>query len=146
MAIQKMDKENIVRRIREVAADFQITAYEFAKHTALSEVGISKILNGKVKNPNTTSLEAMMQFLHQSHQISTDWLWHEKGLMKEVTVPRQDEFMGYTESVKKKKLDELAVFVAHNEAALMENPVFKSIVERKGYELIVKKLRDTGED
>lgn len=140
--IQKMDKENIVRRIREAASDFHITAYEFAKNTAMSEVGIAKILNGKVKNPNKTSLEVMMQFLHKNHQVSLEWLWYEKGHMKDISIPRREEFEAYTKSLKRKKLDELAVFIAHHEEELMENPVFKSVVERRGYQMVVKKLRE----
>lgn len=134
-----------MQRIREVTLELQLTAYEFAKHTSMSEVGIAKILNRKVKNPNETSVKTMMHFLHEHHRINIDWLLHGNGLMKDISIPKSGDFTSYTASSKKKKLDEVAIFVAHHEDELMENPVFKSIVERRGYQMVVKKLRDVEE-
>jgi len=140
--MQKIDKDGVMRRIREATSDLHITAYEYAKHTSLSEVGIAKILSGKVKNPNETSIKAMIRFLQQHYQINPDWLLKEEGLMKDVAIPKANEFKNLTDTLKKKKMDELAVFIAHHEEEMMENPVFKSIVERRGYQLVIKKLKD----
>lgn len=140
--MQKGDKKFLVGRIIEATNELHITAYECAKHIGMSEVGIAKILNGKVENPNKTSLKAIMHFLNGHHQINMDWLSSGSGLMKDVNVPTPQDFSTYSDSAKNKKLDEIAVFVAHHEEELMQNPIFKGMVERRGYQAVVKRLRE----
>lgn len=144
--MQELDKQHILKRIIEVSEELQLTAYEFAKHIGMTEVGISKILKGEVKNPNKTSLKELIGFLQQHHNINKDWLLQGTGLMKEVSLPQAKEYEQLSDSLKRKKLDEVAVFVAHHEQELMKNPIFRSIVERKGYQLVIAKLRDTKVD
>ncbi|MEL7268739.1 MAG: hypothetical protein AAGL34_04150 [Bacteroidota bacterium] len=141
--MQHLKKENVIRRIQEVTADLKITAYEFAKHVPMSEVGIAKILSNKVKNPNKTSVEAIVHYLTEHHGISSEWLLKGEGLMKIIEVPSSEEFYKLSKSQKESKLDEIALFVAHHETELMKNPIFRSLVERRGYETVIKKIKES---
>lgn len=137
-------KSEILKRIREVIAEFKITSYEVAKKTALSELGVSKIISGKVNNPNESSIKLIIDFLIGNYGVNKDWLFTGDGNSKELSVPLPKEFTDLSASQKSRKLDEVAIFVAHHEKELMENPVFRSIVERIGYQIVVKALKEEG--
>lgn len=57
-----MVKPDLNRIIKEINTR-ELTAYEIAKHTPLSEDGINKILTGASKNPRTTTLLILHEFL-----------------------------------------------------------------------------------
>lgn len=54
-----MDVSEIVKSIKEK----NITAYEIAKNTLLTEVGINKILNGTSQNPRKSTLKILEDYL-----------------------------------------------------------------------------------
>lgn len=60
--------EEVINMIKESG----ITAYEIAKNTPLSEVGINKILNGSSKNPRKSTLLVLY-----------DYITNKKGLLSE---------------------------------------------------------------
>lgn len=52
--------EDIVHVIKERG----LTGYKIAEETGLSEVGVNKIINGKSKNPRSSTLEIIHNYLH----------------------------------------------------------------------------------
>ena len=143
--MQKNLKSEIVQRIQEAVGEFKITSYEIAKNTSLSELGISKILSGKVANPNESSIKTIALCLTTNFGVNEEWIYTGAGNLKSVKIPLPKEFDELTVTQKNRKLDEVAIFVAHNEKELMKNPIFKSIVEKIGYQLVIKTLMEEGE-
>ena len=54
--------EDIVHVIKERG----LTGYKIAEETGLSEVGVNKIINGKSKNPRSSTLEIIHNYLHNN--------------------------------------------------------------------------------
>jgi transcriptional regulator with XRE-family HTH domain len=61
-----MRKETFVNLIIETAKKNNITAYEIAKNTNLSTFGVQKILNGETKNPNSKTIQIILDFLENA--------------------------------------------------------------------------------
>ena len=61
--LTKQEKLKIIlKKIKEL----NISAYEIAKNTSLTEAGIGKILNGSVKNPHENTLNSILEYLNNS--------------------------------------------------------------------------------
>ena len=62
-----MNKLDIVDYIRTECEIRGITAYKIAQATGLSSVGIQKILNLKTKNPSTSTLNTIKEYIDNSN-------------------------------------------------------------------------------
>lgn len=58
-----MDLKSLIDFIKEK----QITGYQIAQSTDLTEVGINKILNGSSKNPRKSTIKTLVKFLHNNY-------------------------------------------------------------------------------
>lgn len=130
-------KEKKLQRIKDSIKAEKITAYEIAKNTTLSEVGIHKILNGSIKSPNGSTLNAITLFLTGHYNFSEEWIDTGRGQEKEVVVPQDGSFQYMSETKRDSKINEIAVFIAHNEKEMLKNPIFKNLIERKTYEAVI---------
>lgn len=137
----KIEKEKRIQRLKDVIKEEKITAYEIAKHTSLSEAGINKILSGKIKTPNVSTMAILANFLHGHYRINPEWIDMGADPKKYLTLPNPEEFAGMSTEDKKAKLNEVAVFIAHHEEEMLGNPIFKNLVERKSYELAIKMIQ-----
>lgn len=61
-----LTKQEKLKIILEKIKELNISAYEIAKNTSLTEAGIGKILNGSVKNPHENTLNSILQYLNDS--------------------------------------------------------------------------------
>jgi predicted transcriptional regulator len=61
-----LTKQERLRIIKEKIKELNISAYEIAKNTSLTEAGIGKILNGTVKNPHENTLNSIIEYLNKS--------------------------------------------------------------------------------
>ncbi|WP_281225401.1 hypothetical protein [Flavobacterium aquiphilum] len=58
--LTKKEKLNIIlKKVKEL----DLTAYDIAKNTPLTEAGIIRIINGTSKNPQENSLNTILEFL-----------------------------------------------------------------------------------
>jgi len=55
--------EEILDNIVKLVEKHNISAYSISKNTGISEAGIGKILNKKVKRPHKTTLETILNYL-----------------------------------------------------------------------------------
>lgn len=99
-----MELKEIIREIRERG----LTAYEIAKNTPLTEVGINKILNGESKRPHNSTLNELRKYLRQidsptsyakpSYSANQEVEEKLKGITNEelahILVARFDDLMG----------------------------------------------------
>lgn len=80
-----LTKKEKLSFILEETKKNEISAYEIAKKTNLTEAGVSRILNGIVKNPHENSLNTIIEYLE---------LKATKGDLKEkihiINEPQQD--------------------------------------------------------
>ena len=53
--------------IIEFIKDKQITGYQIAQNTDLTEVGVNKILNGSSKNPRKSTIKTLVNYLHNNY-------------------------------------------------------------------------------
>ncbi len=137
-------KEKKLQRLKDSIKAEKITAYEIAKNTALSEVGINKILNGSIKNPNASTLGILVLFLKDHYNFSEDWINSGQGPEKETVVPQDGDFLQMSASEKASKIDEISIFIAHNEEEMLKNPIFKNLIERKAYEAAILMIKSEG--
>lgn len=61
-----LTKQEKLKIILEKIKELNISAYEIAKNTSLTEAGIGKILNGSVKNPHENTLNSILEYLNNS--------------------------------------------------------------------------------
>ena len=61
-----MRKLDLLEIILKQVKTHNISAYEIAKHTNLSTAGLQKILNGETKNPNSSTLLKIAEYLENS--------------------------------------------------------------------------------
>ena len=61
-----LTKQEKLKIILEKIKQLNISAYEIAKNTSLTEAGIGKILNGSVKNPHENTLDSILKYLNES--------------------------------------------------------------------------------
>jgi len=137
----KNENEKRIQRLKDVIKMEKITAYEIAKKTSLSEVGIGKIINGTIKKPNISTIEILSAFLCSNYKINKEWVNTGEGSKKYMNIPNEKEFGDMPREDRMSKLNEIAVFIAHNEEDMLKNPVFKNLIERKSYELAIKMIK-----
>lgn len=58
-----LEKEEIIKEITRITERHEVTAYEIAKNTGLSSVGVTKILKGDSKNPRIETLTVILNYL-----------------------------------------------------------------------------------
>ncbi len=138
----KKDKVACVDRIVEVINENNITGYEIAKNTSISEVAAIRIIKGSTSNPNDSTLSAIVDYLGVAYSISQDWLISGKGSKKVEVVPDIEKFDRLSEEEKSRKIEETALFVAFQEERLMKHPVFSNIVKRRVYELMLEMTKE----
>lgn len=61
-----LTKQEKLKIILEKIKELNVSAYEIAKNTSLTEAGIGKILNGTVKNPHDNTLNSILHYLNNS--------------------------------------------------------------------------------
>ena len=61
-----LTKQEKLRIILDKIKELNVSAYEIAKNTSLTEAGIGKILNGSVKNPHENTLNSILNYLNES--------------------------------------------------------------------------------
>lgn len=61
-----LTKQERLKIIKDKIKELNISAYEIAKNTSLTEAGIGKILNGTVKNPHENTLNSIIEYLNKS--------------------------------------------------------------------------------
>lgn len=66
-----MSKIEDINFIKKTCESEDITAYKIANMTGLSSVGIQKILNGETKNPNSSTIKLILDYL-KSETIKDD--------------------------------------------------------------------------
>lgn len=62
-------KEEKIEKILQFTRDNNISAYEIAKNTKLTEAGIGKILNKSSKNPREMTVDAIFDYLFNNEKI-----------------------------------------------------------------------------
>lgn len=60
-----LTKQEKLKIIRDKIKELNISAYEIAKNTSLTEAGIGKIINGIVKNPHENTLNSIIEYLNK---------------------------------------------------------------------------------
>lgn len=73
--------EDILKRVIFSINKLNLTGYEIAEKTSLSQVGIDKILNGKSKKPRKKTINILYNLLCKKYNISKDWLKYGVGDM-----------------------------------------------------------------
>jgi predicted transcriptional regulator len=60
-----LTKQEKLKIIKDKIKEINISAYEIAKNTSLTEAGIGKIINGTVKNPHENTLNSIIEYLNK---------------------------------------------------------------------------------
>ncbi len=132
-----MSKNQIVKRIQESLETKNITAYEIAKNTKLSEVAINRIKRGEVKNPNDNTINILSEYLETHYGINKVWLTTGQGIEQLPTLPAMEQLQKMASGEKEKKLNQIATFIIKNETDMMENALFKSFIEKLAYRIVI---------
>lgn len=67
-----MTKKEKLKFVLEKTKEMQISAYDIAKNTTLTEAGVGRILNGTSKNPQENSLNSIITYL-ETKQVSQNY-------------------------------------------------------------------------
>lgn len=67
-----LTKKEKLKFVLEKVKEMEVTAYDIAKNTTLTEAGILRILNGTSKNPQENSLNSILIYL-ESKQVGKNY-------------------------------------------------------------------------
>jgi|GEM_PF-2862792 len=62
-----LSKQEKLKIIKDKIKELNISAYEIAKNTSLTEAGIGKLINGTVKNPHENTLNSIIEYLNNRY-------------------------------------------------------------------------------
>jgi transcriptional regulator with XRE-family HTH domain len=65
--MKKIEKLDLIKNLTK---EENLTAYEIGKNTKISTFAIQKIINGETKNPNESTLDAILSFLNNAKSES----------------------------------------------------------------------------
>ena len=123
MIISKLEKEQKLKKILDFVKKESISAYVISQKTGLSEAGVGRILNGKIKNPNANTVVSIYEYLFSSNTVAEPL----PTLCKDGICFNDIE---------------IAVHVATNESDFMKIKIFENIIERNVANRILDILKD----
>lgn len=100
-----------------------LTAYEIAKETSLTEVGINKILNGQSKRPHKGTIDILSDYLYKTNSPTTG-IVGERNTHYLVNKDVEKKFHGITN-------EEIAHVLVSRFDELMKINVVKLLIERE---------------
>ncbi|MGG8495934.1 hypothetical protein ACQY1Q_05935 [Tenacibaculum sp. TC6] len=109
-----ISKEEKINKILDFTQKNNISAYEIAKNTKLTEAGVGKILNKSSKNPRDLTVDEIYYYLFNDDNYP----------INETT-----EYSIDLEGKKEITIRELVLMVAENEHECMKHQIFKNIIE-----------------
>ncbi|KQS45942.1 hypothetical protein ASG38_15140 [Flavobacterium sp. Leaf359] len=109
--MKDLTREEKLVSILQFVHEFNITAYEISKNTDLTAAGISRIINGKIKNPLNSTVNTIYDFIQTKYIQEKNQNINDRGLLvsKSKNVPFYNiEFSGS----QVKSLEELEDYVS----------------------------------
>ena len=123
MIISKLEKEEKLKKIIDFVKKESISAYSISQKTGLSEAGVGRILNGKIKNPNGITVVTIHDYLFSNNTV------------KEVKPTLCKDGVCFNDV-------EVAIHVATNESDFMKIKIFENIIERNVANRILEIVKD----
>lgn len=84
-----MNKIEKIDFIKKSIKEKELTAYKIAKAIGTSSVGIQKIINNETKNPNSSTLDLIIEYIRNPDKKSVDKV--EDPAEKYITIPKTTE-------------------------------------------------------
>jgi len=84
-----MNKIEKIDFIKKSIKAKELTAYKIAKAIGTSSVGIQKIINGETKNPNSSTLDLIIEYIKNPDKREIDKLSEPEE--KYITIPKTTE-------------------------------------------------------
>lgn len=66
-------KNDNLSELLELIEKHNITAYELAKHTGFSSVGIQKIIDGKTKKPSAVTIDTILDYVKDKYLLGKSY-------------------------------------------------------------------------
>lgn len=84
-----MNKLEKIDFIKKSIKEKELTAYKIAKAIGTSSVGIQKIINNETKNPNSSTLDLIIEYIKNPDKKEADKM--EETSAKYITIPKTTE-------------------------------------------------------
>mgnify|MGYP000037926211 CR=1 FL=1 len=92
-----LNKKEKIKKIQQICSENNITAYNIAQNTTITEAGIGRILADKVKNPHDSTINEIYNYIVNSktftHSEDPEYIipkpelqHHHENLLKEVNL------------------------------------------------------------
>jgi predicted transcriptional regulator len=121
--LTKKEKANLVL---EKVKEFEISAYEIAKSTKLTEAGVKRIINGTSKNPHENTLNAILEFLEK--------YLTGRNIGKEIQIVSEPKAIYDTKEIQNNLIECLQeTKIAMNEIRKLQNLLRKNNIEFEDY-------------
>lgn len=132
-----------VERIKSVIKQLGITGYEVEKKTDLTQVGVDKILNGSTTKPRKTTVDILVNFLCDHHQVSRQWLETGEGEMLLIDESAQKIYLE-KQGVRFELVELVDHFVQHKEAYLKQSEYLRLFVNDLIEKALKERLKELG--
>jgi len=102
-----MNKLDNVKLLRDLIKEHNLTAYEIAKNTGLSNIGVQKIISGDTKSPNPATLSKIFEYIENGikgtnvkpNMVSEPLPEYSKGLSKDEQIDLLMKTVKYQEEI-----------------------------------------------
>ena len=126
----------IVSRLKEVIKEKGVSSYQISKDTGMSEVGISRILNGK-STPRNKTIKILANYL----EVSEEWIITGKGKKYVNSNDKNKKIKNFDfppVKITKEEIRKLAIFAVMYKDDLEKNIIFQTYLKTIRDEAIIE--------
>lgn len=127
---------NELRRILELIESKGVTAYEISKNTSLTEAGIGKILSGKTKRPQKSTIDILINYLEDYPNT--------KQVKPSVIVDNHYNKRFIEKDGVKFTLKEAVILVADNVEEAKKHDIFYNLIKIQALEIVNDCITEEG--
>ena len=66
-----MERQEKLKKVKDLIKKYNVTAYEISKNTHLTTVGVQKIINGRSEKPQIATIDAIYNYLTTHYPLPT---------------------------------------------------------------------------
>jgi len=125
------EEENIIDAIIAKYRELNITAYEVAQYTPLTEAGVIKIFKGDSKKPRQTTIDVLIKFLEDKYNVARSQFYSIESNSNILYKEMYKDSSLINNKFENITLDDIALYCIVHDKELMENEVFKTYINNK---------------